>query len=342
MTLLQKIRSSFTTQLTLWVAGFVTVISGVVIILLAQFTQDVIREETIETTQQMLKNTALKLSNTLQQAEMTTRLEKKTFVGDKTFIGKQIKENQYLITLNQSLPTASCIVTDQPIKPGESGYMKTIINGESCFVFYEPITTSQDPISIVLSCPVKEIFGQYLRIQLFMLLTGIVGIAVLLLFCWKVIGWHLHPLHELADSAQRIADGNLNEQIADSKHQDEIGQLQNSLSIMQRSLAGYMHEMKQKHATLSMQNAQLQEAYSEAQEYENLKALFVQQMTSQMVRPVIALNKHTETVCNNYGLLTKAEMEERQAEILAATEAITALLDQLLNTPTKKRTYPIT
>ena len=35
MTLIQKIRTSFTTQLSLWVSGFVLVISVLVIILLA-------------------------------------------------------------------------------------------------------------------------------------------------------------------------------------------------------------------------------------------------------------------------------------------------------------------
>ena len=77
MTPLQKIRTSFSTQLTLWVAGFVTVTLGVVIFLLARFSEDVIRDETIDTTQQALENTALRIDNTLRQAEITARLEKK-------------------------------------------------------------------------------------------------------------------------------------------------------------------------------------------------------------------------------------------------------------------------
>ena len=40
MTLIQKIRTSFSTQFSLWVAGFVLVISGVVIFLLARFSED--------------------------------------------------------------------------------------------------------------------------------------------------------------------------------------------------------------------------------------------------------------------------------------------------------------
>ena len=71
MTLIQKIRTSFSTQLSLWVAGFVLIISGVVIFLLARFSEDVIRDESIDTTMQALENTALHIDNTLRQTEMT-------------------------------------------------------------------------------------------------------------------------------------------------------------------------------------------------------------------------------------------------------------------------------
>ena len=67
MTLFQKIRTSFSTQLSLWVAGFVLVISGVVIFLLIRFSEDVIRDESIDTTMQALENTALHIDNTLRQ-----------------------------------------------------------------------------------------------------------------------------------------------------------------------------------------------------------------------------------------------------------------------------------
>ena len=67
MTPLQKIRTSFSTQLSLWVAGFVLIISAVVIILLVRFSEDVIRDETIDTTLQALENTALRIDNTLRQ-----------------------------------------------------------------------------------------------------------------------------------------------------------------------------------------------------------------------------------------------------------------------------------
>ena len=49
---------------------------------------------------------------------------------------------------------------------------------------------------------------------------------------------------------------------------------------MQLSLAEYMYEMRQKQDTLNRQSARLQEAYSEAQEYERVKDKFLHDMTS--------------------------------------------------------------
>lgn len=59
---LQKIRTSFSKQLSLWVAGFVLATSGVVIFLLVSFSEGVIRDETIDATLQALENTALRIA----------------------------------------------------------------------------------------------------------------------------------------------------------------------------------------------------------------------------------------------------------------------------------------
>ena len=90
---LQKIRTSFSAQLSLWVAGFVLVISAVVIILLVRFSEDVIRDETIDTTLQALENTALRIDNTLRQQEITARLENQRMRVNRSRIERLIEEN---------------------------------------------------------------------------------------------------------------------------------------------------------------------------------------------------------------------------------------------------------
>lgn len=88
--ILHHIRRSFTNQLTLWVAGFVMLISVVVIGLLALSSQDVIRDESVETTLQTLENTALRIDNTLRQAEMRARLTNQPLTIDRVHIERLI------------------------------------------------------------------------------------------------------------------------------------------------------------------------------------------------------------------------------------------------------------
>jgi len=75
MRLIEKIRGSFSAQLSLWVAGFVIVISAVVIILLARFSGQVIRDELIDITQQTLQNTAQRMRHAIRQSEIIAQLE---------------------------------------------------------------------------------------------------------------------------------------------------------------------------------------------------------------------------------------------------------------------------
>ena len=129
MTAIEKIRTSFSIRLSLWVVGFVLVILGLVISLLVSFSEEVIRDETIDTTLQALENSALRIDNTLRQSEMTARLEKQRLRVNRSRIERLIEENNSLQLLQESLPNAQLFVTRRDssqlatfITGGESGY----------------------------------------------------------------------------------------------------------------------------------------------------------------------------------------------------------------------------
>lgn len=335
MTFIQKIHSSFTTQLAIWVGGVIIVISGAVIILIARFSEDVIREETIETTLQTLKNSVQNINNILKQADTTAQLEHQTFTYDKKLINQLVERDHNLTTLNQSLPHAKFQVTDNNSKEIESGYRQLTQEGNAHYIFDAPVYDGKYKIAI--TCPVEDIYSKYNETQVVMLTTSVIGILLLLFICWKIIEWQLRPLNLLADAAQHIADGHLDETIPDSKQENEIGQLQNNLSKMGRTLAIYMREMQQKQENLNLQHTKLREAYSQIQEYAELKTMFLHQMTNQMASPVDTISTHTQKICNDYYSLSNEEMMHLQANILSASQSITQLLNQLLNTPAQKK-----
>ncbi len=350
MTLLRFIQRSFAARLTMWVTGFLVAITVVVVFLLAGYTEDVLVSESIETTQQTLKNTAMRIDNSLRQADVAAKLEHQTFTADKALIENLIEVNNTLATFQQSLPNARFFVTTYQEYGHPSGFQyskdetlqldnRLLEISQDSYVFYQPVYNKR--FNLVIVCPAMDIYDHYHDTQVTILLIGFFGLLLLLCICAVVIHRYLFSLHQLADAAQRIARGNLRETIPNTKRKDEIGRLQTSLSKMQRSLSHFMEEMRQQQEKLSKQNAELQKAYSEAQEYEDFKAVFIQKMTDQMVKPVDTISKSTNTICVNYDHLSKEEMEKLEADITTATETVTQLLDQLLNVPSKKSPFSL-
>ena len=335
MSIIHKIRTSFTTQLTLWVASFVTVIGVVIIGLLAKFSQDVIFDETVDTTLQAMETTALRIDNTLRQKEMSARLEGGQVRVNRAAIDRLIEGNGCLAKLHQTLPNAELYVTRRDstqfgifIAGQESGYRKLVHENREMFIFTQPL--GDRPFVLTAVCPAEDIYGRYTRMEWFLWLRGVAGVLILLIVLYTVVGRHLRPLHWLADSAQSIANGNLDTPIPDAHHEHEAGRLQNSLAKMQQALKAYMTEMQQKQVTLSKQNAELKAAYAEVQAYEVKKTNFVHDMTAQMAKPVDSLCQQAETICRDAATMTKEEMAQRQAVIMQDSETITQLLDKLM------------
>ena len=335
MSIIHKIRTSFTTQLTLWVASFVTVIGVVTIGLLAKFSQDVIFDETVDTTLQAMETTALRIDNTLRQKEMSARLEGGQVRVNRAAIDRLIEGNGCLAKLHQTLPNAELYVTRRDstqlgifIAGQESGYRKLVHENREMFIFTQPL--GDRPFVLTAVCPAEDVYGRYSRMEWFLWLRGVAGVLILLVVLYAVVGRHLRPLHWLADSAQSIANGNLDTPIPDAHHEHEVGRLQNSLAKMQQALKAYMTEMQQKQVTLSKQNAELKAAYAEVRAYEVKKTNFVHDMTAQMAKPVDSLCQQAETICRDAATMTKEEMAQRQAVIMQDSETITQLLDKLM------------
>ncbi|MBR2238828.1 MAG: HAMP domain-containing protein [Prevotella sp.] len=321
MSLLQTVRTSFTTQLTLWVGGFVLVTAGVTIFLLGSYSQGVIHDETLDALQQTLENAALRTDNQLRQMEMTARLERQPLTVDREMIEQLVEESGYKATMIQSLPNARLEVS---LTPDTSLGVE-----DSDYSIYEPI--GNRPIGLLVTFPKSDISNKFQRMQSLLLVWGVIGVVTLFVVLYFVVARHLRPLHLLADAAQSIAEGNLETPIPDAHHDHEAGRLQKSLKKMQQSLKAYMDEMQQKQATLSAQNAELQTAYDEAKAYEEMKAKFLTDMTTQMTAPVVQVCQSTEEICRDYNTMTKEQMMHRQTDILQGTETITQLLDELMD-----------
>jgi len=316
----------------LWVSAIVIAISVLVIFLLSQFSKDVILNESVDTTMQVLENSALRIDNTLRLARMTASVQHQTHTVNRAVIEQLIHKEGILSKIRKTLPHAS--LTAEEVKhtsarqSDKSEHSLTTINGEERYTFCHPLQRGE--YSLVAVCPADDINAKFSRMERVLLFRGGASILVLLCILYYVIAFHLRPLHRLADAAQGIAQGDLDTPIPDTRSEDETGRLQNSLSKMQRSLSAYLDVMQRKQATMNRQHAELNTAYGEVEVYERLRANFLHDMTVQMAAPVDSVCRQTASVCRDYTTMTKAEMARHQLAIMEDSETITRLLDQLL------------
>lgn len=126
---------------------------------------------------------------------------------------------------------------------GEEGMRQLVIDGQESYVFYKPLGNTGWSVAIV--CPESDIFGAFNRLRRAVTIAVLAGLLLLLLVSIQIITRELKPLRRLADQAGIIAKGDFDETLPESGRVDEIGQLSQSFSDMQRSLAGYIEELKQ-------------------------------------------------------------------------------------------------
>ena len=232
----------------------------------------------------------------------------------------------------------------QAMLSGETGYKKFKMNGTTYYVFYKPFKRhavtgrSMEKLewSVGIIYPEEDIFGDFDRLLFYVLNIAIIGLLLLFFLCRTIIHRQLRPLRLLTSSAQRIADGNYNEIIPDSKKQNEIGSLQNHFQQMQQSLATNMNELEELKNTLQKRGEELRVAYDEAQQASRMKTAFLHNMTNKMADPADTIFMVVEALCdsdNNKDIQTTNDFVN---DIKERGNDIAKLLDNLLQVSDKE------
>ena len=125
---------------------------------------------------------------------------------------------------------------------GEEGMKRLNVNGEDCYVFYKPLSTTGWSVAIV--CPESDIFSGYNRLYRAVIGIVVLGLLLMLFLFSRIITKELQPLNQLARQAETIASGQFDHTLPDDGRTDEIGQLTKSFGNMQKSLVSYIDELK--------------------------------------------------------------------------------------------------
>lgn len=211
---------------------------------------------------------------------------------------------------------------------GESGSMAVNINGQDSYVFFKPFKHAGWSVEIV--CPENEIFASYHRLIRLAVVLTVIGLLVLLAFCFLYIRRLLMPLVKLNGSALRMTEGHYDEPIAATNRQDEVGQMQRAFAEMQRSLASHLNEIEVRKKNLDNQSIALRSAYEHVQEADHAKNAFLESATDQMAHPLDAINHIVANVREQHEHLEHAEIVSLTELMAAHTKTVTRLLDGMI------------
>ncbi len=253
---------------------------------------------------------------------------------DSTKLMHETVYSHYKESNNQSIKEAAAAMVT-----GQTGYKEFRQNGKDWFVFYKPFNRSMIPgrsmgklnWSAGIVYPEDDIFGQYNRMLYVVVAISLAGLFMLLLLCQWFTHRRLLPLRMLTKSTQRIAEGDFNEPIPDSRQVDEIGQLQEQFQQMQQSLATHVNELNRLRASLQIQGEELRTAYERAQEADKLKTAFLHHMTNQMIAPSQTILTSVDTLCQQWSNMSKEEAAKVVDSIQKDSQTITDLLGGMLN-----------
>ena len=246
--------------------------------------------------------------------------------------------NMNLVTLAEIHSHPTLFEAAEAMLAGETGYKGVIVDGKPCYAFYKPFKQTEVREramtdlgwSAGIIYPEEDIFGSYNRLLYTVLIIAVVGLGLLFILCRLFIHRQLLPLRRLGQSAQFIAEGHYDDPIPESKHQDEVGRLQNHFHAMQQSLAVHMGELQQLSDTLKERGEVLQAAYEQAQGADRIKTNFLYNMSDQMKGPVNSILQSVKTICQRGSEMTDEETNKMVDEIMRRGDKVTALLNQLI------------
>lgn len=230
---------------------------------------------------------------------------------------------------------------------GRSGMMRTMVDGQSSYIFYRPLVRTGWSIAIV--CPESDVFRRYYHLLYLVWVFVGVGLLLLMLFCYQTILKAVRPIKQLALQAQHIADGYFDEPLPSSRRHDSVGRLQNSFIQMERTLAGSVAGIQEVNQQLERRNQELAHAYQLKLEADERKSAFILDMAHQIRTPLNIITGFVQVLTANYHEFPDEELADiirrmrsssiiihRISTMLAASSATDAgILPQMVNTTFK-------
>jgi signal transduction histidine kinase len=190
---------------------------------------------------------------------------------------------------------------------GNQGRMNVVINGKPSIVCYKPVPSTTWSIAIV--CPDSDVLAGYHRLTRIVVPLLVVGLLVILFFCYHTVSQTTRPLNELLEKSQSVAEGNMEVYIPRTKRIDVVGRLQNSFATMLQSLNFHMGIVRYSSEQTQLRNEELAKATRLVEEADRQKTAFIQNVTHQIRTPLNIIMGFAQILSSQESALPEEELK---------------------------------
>lgn len=227
----------------------------------------------------------------------------------------------------------------ETVMKGGKGEISFHLNDEKWYMFYRPFVQADVPgrsmealnWSIATIYPKVDIFSEYNHLVFHVLGIVLVGLIIFIILCRRTIRHQLKPLSYLTVSASRIAEGHYDETIPDTNRDDEVGVFQQHFRMMQQALEADISQQEQQKITLYEHREELQRIYQQMEDDDNVKAIFLHNVTNRMIAPSESILNSVTRLCENYQDITPQEVQQETDNIKQQSVNIRELLSHKFN-----------
>ena len=202
---------------------------------------------------------------------------------------------------------------------GHHGTTHVTFNGELCHVCYAPV--SDTGWSLALVCHEDDVLEDYNHLTIVMIVIVVIGMLLIFWITKRVVRRNIGPLNELMDATEKIADGDYDTLIPETRHKDVVGKLQNAFRQMQQAIVQHAENVKQATLEVERESEELEHALPLAKEVSGRRNMFIDRMMRQMKAPIDVINGLTKVLRTNLAArgsnpMDKGEVTSRIAETM--------------------------
>ncbi|NCC45951.1 MAG: HAMP domain-containing protein [Bacteroidia bacterium] len=154
--------------------------------------------------------------------------------------------NQSIFTIANENNQPAMRETGRKMIQGQSNFESAGFSSKyktgTLWINYASLPSSKWSVAVIY--PDKEMYASLKEMNIILVVLILVGLSLLSFVIYKIVSKLTAPLKDFAESARLIAAGNFNVKMPQIKTEDEMKDLHNSFSFMQKELGNYMINLK--------------------------------------------------------------------------------------------------